>query len=283
MILDFHTHVLPPDFQRHRQLLLETDATFGTLLADPKARLATVEELVETMETQGIDMAVLHGFGWCDTTIAREANDYIIDGMQRFPEKLVGFCSVNPAWGEIAIEEIERCARQGVRGIGELHPDTQGFDLTNQAIMDPIMRTVQDRGLIVLTHSSEPVGHTYPGKGHTTPEKLYQFVKRFPKFPIVCAHWGGGLPFYALMPEVASATTNVYFDTSASSLLYDPEVYPTAIRLVGADHILFGSDYPLLEPQRLLKQVEETVESPEDQKRILGGNATQLLALQKAT
>ena len=179
--------------------------------------------------------------GWADLAIAREANDYIMESVERFANRLLGLCSVNPAWGDAAVSEIERCAAAGVRGIGELHPDTQGFDITDKATMAPVMDTALRLGLPVLVHSSEPAGHQYPGKGHTTPDKLYRFIENFPQNKIICAHWGGGLPFYSLMPEVPAIIENVYFDTAASPFLYNPEVFATVAGLVGADKILFAS------------------------------------------
>ena len=61
------------------------------------------------------------------------------------------------------MEEARRCAEAGLRGIGELHPDTQGYDLGDFETMAPLMEIVREHGLIVTTHSSEPVGHAYPG------------------------------------------------------------------------------------------------------------------------
>ena len=58
------------------------------------------------------------------------------------------------------------------------------------------------------------------------------------------------------MPEVKETLRNVYFDTAASPFLYTADVFSTVERLVGADKILFGSDYPLLRPRRLLKRLQ---------------------------
>ena len=55
---------------------------------------------------------------------------------------------------------------------------------------------------------------------------------------LVLAHWGGGLPFYALMPEVAESLSDVYFDTAASPFLYDAKVFETAASIVGPGHIM---------------------------------------------
>ncbi len=108
---------------------------------------------------------------------------------------------------------------------------------------------------------------------------LYPLITSFPDLTLVCAHWGGGLPFYALMPEVKKAMSNVFFDTAASPLLYSPQIYNQVIQLVGADKILFGSDYPLLAQSRLLKEIK-SLDLPEKTERlILSGNAQRLLGI----
>ena len=145
--------------------------------------------------------------------------------------------------------------------------------------MTPIMEVAIARDLIVLTHSSEPVGHIYAGKGTVTPDELSRFIEMFPEAKIVCAHWGGGLPFYALMPEVAETLRNVYFDSAASPFLYTPNVFTNAINLVGPDKVLFGTDYPLISHKRLLAQVETQALDPETKAAVLGGNAGKLLGL----
>ena len=134
-------------------------------------------------------------------------------------------------------------------------------------------------GLPVVVHSSEPVGHQYPGKGFTTPDKLYRLIENFRDNTIICAHWGGGLPFYALMPEVPEVLKNVYFDMAASPFLYEPGVVSTVADLVGADKILFGTDFPLIQPQRLLRYLEEAGLEPKAREAILHGNAARLLGL----
>ena len=142
------------------------------------------------------------------------------------------------------------------------------------------MEVMSKHKLIMLTHTSEPVGHIYPGKGSVTPDILYPFITSFPDLTIVCAHWGGGLPFYALMPEVKQAMSNVFFDTAASPYLYTSQIYNQVIQLVGADKILFGSDYPLIAQSRYLKEIN-SLDLPEAAKNlILSGNAQRLLDIE---
>ena len=279
MIIDFHAHIFPDSVRDDRTTYLERDATFSHLYSDPKARLSSAEELVEKMDRDGIDVAVTLGMGWQVHDFAVKANNYILESAKAFPDRLVPFCTVNPALGDVAVAEIERCADLGARGIGELHSYAQGYRLDDERVMAPIMEVAIARDLIVLTHSSEPVGHVYAGKGTVTPDELCRFIEMFPEAKIVCAHWGGGLPFYALMPEVSEAMRNVYFDSAASPFLYTPNVFSNAVNLVGPDKVLFGTDYPLISHKRLLAQVETQALDPETKAAVLGGNARKLLGL----
>ncbi len=279
MIIDFHTHIFPRFFQERREEYIRRDATFASLFSAPRSKLATAEGLIDAMDEARVDMAVAMGIGWTDRGMAAAANDYIVESVDRFPTRLVGFCSVNPAWGEDAVKEVERCAGAGVKGIGELHPDTQNLDLCSVEAMAQIMETARKLGLVLLIHSSEPVGHLYPGKGRTTPDKLYALIGNFPENKIVCAHWGGGLPFYTLMPEVESAMRNVYYDTAASPFLYRPEIFPTVAGMDGPGRTLFGTDFPLISHSRLLNQINEVSMSRDARGKILGRNAQALLGL----
>ena len=283
MIVDSHTHIFPPWLRCEREKHLDRDATFGALYVSPKARMATAEDIVLAMDEDGVDVSVVMGLGWTDYGLAREANDYIAESVARYPDRLVGFAGINPLWGDRAPDEVERCVAAGLCGIGEIHPDTQRFALGDTGTMAPIMDAARQHGLVVAVHSSEPVGHLYPGKGRTTPEVLWSFIQGFPENTIVCAHWGGGLPFYNLMPEVREASRNVYFDTAASPLLYTSDVFRVAVSLVGPDRVLLGSDFPLLRSRRLLRQIEGSGLSEMEREAISGGNAGRLLGLPRCS
>jgi len=278
MIIDCHTHVFPPQIKKKRHQYIDSDPCFAVLYSHKEAKLATADELIDSMDKEGIDISVILNIGWTTHELCVETNDYILESVARYPKRLIGFGSVQPNSFDAAVAEIERCAKGGIRGIGEIRPDMQLFDL-NDEIMLPIIETLRKHQLILLTHASEPVGHHYPGKGAITPEMLYPFITAFPDLTIVCAHWGGGLPFYALMPEVKKAMKNVFFDTAASPYLYSPEIYQQVIQLVSADKILFGSDYPLLAQGRLLKEINSLDLAQETKSLILGGNARKLLGI----
>ena len=279
MIIDFHTHVFSPRLKEDRSRYIESDPCFATLYSSPKARVATADELIDSMDKEGIDVSVILNGGWTTHELCVETNDYILESITRYPGRLIGFCTVQPQSLDAAIAEIERCATGGIRGVGEIRPDTQLFELTEHEIMEPLVEVMVKHNLILLTHASEPVGHQYPGKGNVTPDMLYPFITSFPDLTVVCAHWGGGLPFYALMPEVKEAMGNVYFDTAASPFLYSPQIYSQVVQLVGADKILFGSDYPLLAQSRFLEEIGSLDLPQETKGLILSGNARRLLGI----
>ena len=277
MIVDFHTHILPPQVKENRDDFIKGDACFAEFYSSPKAKIATAEELIASMDQAEIDTSVILNTGWMSQELCVQINDYILEAAARYPDRLVAFCAIQPKAGEAAIVELERCARGGARGIGELRPDIQGFDLGDKELMEPFAEVARRYHLLFLIHASEPVGHLYPGKGTITPDTLYRFISNFPELYVICAHWGGGLPFYALMPEVASALANTFFDTAATPFLYHPRIFKHIADIAGADKILFGSDYPLLAPSRIIDQIESVGLSPEVKAMILGGNARRLL------
>ncbi|MFC1861993.1 amidohydrolase family protein, partial [Chloroflexota bacterium] len=238
MIIDFHTHIVPPGIKKNPSKYIERDPCFAILYSSPNPKLATADELIASMDREEIDMSVVLNLGWTTHELCVETNDYILESIARYPKRLIGFCTVQPQSLKAAIDEIERCAKGGARGVGEMRPDMQLLDTRDEEMMGPLIEVIMKHNLVLLTHASEPVGHEYPGKGIITPDVLYPIITSFPDLTLVCAHWGGGLPFYALMLEVKKAMSNVFFDTAASPFLYSPQIYNQVSQLVGADKIL---------------------------------------------
>jgi predicted TIM-barrel fold metal-dependent hydrolase len=278
LIIDFHTHLLPPSFEVRRDEIAAKDRTFAALFGDGKGRFATGPDLLKAMDEDGVDLTVALGYGWCDEDVAREANDYLLEAAAGSTGRIIAFCSVHPGWGDAALREVERCVDAGALGIGELHPTSQGIKLGSDRKLGALMQLAVAKGLPVVVHGSEPVGHAYPGKGDTFPGELLALAQRFPEARIVGAHWGGGLPFYAHMPEVREALKNVWFDSAATPFLYDLGVFSTVASAVGAERMLFGSDFPLVRAKRVAEMAIEQMR-PAQAARFLGGSAKELLSL----
>ncbi|MCK5212378.1 MAG: amidohydrolase [Dehalococcoidia bacterium] len=283
MIIDFHTHVMPEWVRDDRAHFAGMDAGFAALYSNPKAGLSTAEELLASMDEAAVDTSVILNIGWTSHEMCVRTNDYILEAASLHPDRLIAFCAIQPTSPDLASREVERCAASGARGIGELRPDIQGFSLTDKTLLSPVVEAAMSQQMIILTHVSEPVGHKYPGKGTITPEQAYGFAGQFPHAVLVCAHWGGGLPFYHLMPEVRESLNNVYFDTAATQYLYDPRIFSVVGELAGPDRILFGSDYPLISQTRAIEHLERANLKPGTRELIMGGNATRVLSQMENT
>ena len=279
MLIDFHTHIFPPHICKQRALYCRRDPWFNALYADPRARMATADELVAEMDVSGVDASVAFSFGWTDPGLIEETNSYVIDALRRFPGRIYGMAVIQPAAGTRAVRELERCAVAGMVGLGELMPHGQGYRLSDIELLTPLIEVVRSYRLLVLSHCSEPIGHLYPGKGDVSLQDVVTFLTAFPTVRFIAAHWGGGLPFYCLMPEIQRVAANVWYDTAATIYLYRPTILPVAAQLVGADRILFASDYALLRQRRVIEHIEQSGLDQESRALVLGGNAQRLLGI----
>ena len=139
---------------------------FAALFSNPKAVLVTAETLVESMDRDGVARSVAVGIGWRRFRgWPKESNDYIVESVQRYPDRVIGFCSVNPLWGDAAVDEVERCDAAGLKGVGEIHPDTQGLDITDGQLMAPLMDCGGAAGNAGAGPCVRTGGAPVPGKG----------------------------------------------------------------------------------------------------------------------
>ncbi len=281
-MIDAHCHIFPPELITNRSTYAEREIWFGELYADPRHHLASAEELVASMDAAQIEASVAIGFAFNDPGLCALCNDYVLDAAARFPERLLPFAVVQPASGEVALREAERCLEHGAFGIGELQPDGQGYSLEEQALLDPLMALLKSREKPVMFHVNEQLGHAYPGKGANGVVAGYALCSRYPENKIILSHWGGGLLFYELMPEVRRTLQNVYYDTAASTLLYDERIFSAAMSWM-PNKILWGSDYPLLRQKRFRDYVLNLPLTDDQQQALCGGNVFALLGLSEAT
>lgn len=281
MIIDCHTHIFPDEVRKDREGFCKRDKGFSSIYRNSKGKMAGVEDLIVSMDGSGVEQSVVCGFPWSEPDVCSLHNQYLMEASSKYPERLIVFVSLlfsDPDWSE---KELSRRIKDGAKGVGEIA--FYGREMTSQDInsMKPILTQMEKEGIPLLLHVNETLGHPYPGKGITPLERFYELVLAFPRLPIVLAHWGGGLPFYELMPEVAKAMANVYYDTAASPFLYSKKVYAAVSEIVGVRKILFGSDFPLLAPQRYFRELQGSGLSKEDQRKILGLNFSRLLGLDK--
>ncbi|MCS7050032.1 MAG: amidohydrolase [Thermomicrobium sp.] len=278
-VIDAHVHIFPTEVVAQRDHFCRLDPWFDALYRNPRARLVTAEELLASMDDAGIQTAVAAGFPWADPALCRYHNEYLAEVARRSAGRIAWLATVVPHHPQAAVE-TERWFALGAAGVGELNADAQGFRWDEPERLQDLVSVCQHARRPLMAHVSEPLGHWYPGKGMAWPQRFVRFLERFPDLTVVAAHWGGGLPFYELMPEIAAAARNVVYDSAASTYLYRFQVFRIVSDLVGPDRVLFGSDYPVLRQRRFLERVRAEADlSASELVAVLGGNAARVYGL----
>ena len=294
MRIDAHVHFTPPSIADDLEGFAEQEPYWGLLVTPDSVKpggqgWATPERMIADMDEAGIDKVVLMGEYRLrhESCVAR--NDQTLDIIRRWPDRVIGFGVVQPKAGQKALDEIERCLDSGMLGIGELGPYGAGYTLADPDFLSVVELCI-DRGAPMNLHVSEEIGHYYVGKSTTPLLHYYELAYRYPELKLILAHWGGGMLFYEMMPEVRRVLSNVWYDTAASPLLYPTRtIFEVALQCVDHRKILYGSDYPLLicrgkqrEPDfgPFLAEIDELNLDPQVSADIMGDNAARLLGLE---
>jgi hypothetical protein len=282
VIIDAHTHIFPRFIRTDRECYFDGEPAFKLLYHSQQARLIGTGELIAAMDENGVERSVVFGFPWKKPETIHRHNDYIIEAVIRYPNRLIGLCCFDPEYQD-GLSETRRCLQAGLSGVGELASYLKAIDKAMLDQLTPVMQLCEAEKRPVLLHANEPVGHNYPGKAPDSLAGIYRFIRRFQHNTVVLAHWGGGLFFYSLLKkEVKESLENVYFDTAASPFLYDVRIYQKAKELIGAEKILFGSDFPLIRPVRYFDELEQSGLTKQEIALIKGENTAGLFHLNKS-
>lgn len=205
----------------------------------------------------------------------------IAEGAARNNDVLIPFGSVDPRRPD-AVDLARRLVEDdGVRGF-KFHPTVQGFDPSEERWY-PLYSAIQDAGVPALFHT----GQTGIGAGMrggrgfrlalSNPMLLDGVAADFPDLQIVMAH--PSVPWQDEAISVATHKHNTWIDLSGWSPKYFPEALVRAAGTYLKDRVLFGTDFPLLTPDRWLRDIEQTALKREALPGILKGNASRLLGL----
>ncbi len=236
--------------------------------------MSGASQLLQVMDEQGVDMAVICGFPWKNPETAIYHNNYIIESVRRYQPRLKGLACFDLQWDKAA-KETRRCMDEGLCGAGELAFYLSGIDDAALKALAPVMEVLREKNNApCLIHTNEPLGHTYPGKSPGTLKQIYDLAAAFPDNRIILAHWGGGIFFYhAMKKQTRKILKNIWYDTAASVFLYEPAIYDMAAAAGVIDKVLFGSDYPLATPERYYADMDASALTTEQKQQILGKNA----------
>ena len=277
-IIDSHVHVYPEFLRRERDRIAAREPWFELLTSSKVQKWGTAEELVAAMDEVGIESSLVTTFAFRDQGLCREMNDYVLDAARRWPGRILPLAVVSPARTG-ALEEAERAFDAGARGLGELFPDGQAFDLASPVWLRDLCALCEERGKFVMFHTAEQAGHKYAGKGDYGAREAAAFCRNFPSARVIFAHFGGGLWAFEAMPEMRLLLRNARYDTAAWPWLYGPEILDAIFSIGAGDKIFFGSDWPILGFQRYEKLAAQTKLSEAEKEKLFGGNVREFLGI----
>jgi predicted TIM-barrel fold metal-dependent hydrolase len=292
-VIDAHVHLYPPELNRdpagwavhsgevHWAQLCTRQRRDGR----PVQGFPSVEQLLRDMDAAGVARAVLLGWYWEKPETCAWHNRFYAACVREHPDRLAAFAALHPAAGRAAtLAGVRRAREEGLIGLGELSPHSQGHGLDDPVFRDALALAAELR-LPVNFHVTDPVSKNYPGRVETPLADFTRLAREFPRTTFILSHLGGLLP---LVDSSAVSQPNLFYDTAAWPLIYPPDVVRRMLDVVGGEKVLFGSDYPLIlfpreetEPGfvRYLAQVSAAKLTVSERTALLGGNLERLLPL----
>lgn len=200
--------------------------------------LLSVDVLLKQMDEAGVSKSVLFAV---DAPIVYSSNEYVSSLCKKYPDRFIGFASVNPL-KENAVKDLERAVKElGLKGL-KLHPPLQKF-YTNDPKVFPVYEKALELNIPVVFH----VGTTPFGSlcclGQADPMLLDDVAVRYPDLRILITHLGTLYHHQAFM--VVEKNPNVYIDTAAYLYEIKELLTENLINRVGKHKFIFGTDYPM--------------------------------------
>ncbi len=217
-----------------------------------------------------------------ETGYRRYKNEEVAELAAEHKDILIPFASIDPAKGKLGAREARRLVADfGIKGF-KFHPTYQGF-YPNDRMAYPLYEAIAEAGVPALFHT----GQTGVGSGmrggngmrlkYSNPMYLDDVAVDFPDMPIIMAH--PSFPWQEEALSVATHKPNVYIDLSGWSPKYFPKILVQYCNGLLKHKMLFGSDWPMIFPDRWLSDFEKIEIKDEVRPLILKENAAKLLKL----
>lgn len=264
MVIDFHAHIY-------------TDEMAPKAIASVKRRmgvrvpgLGTVADLQDSMAKAGIEKSIILPLAPLPKHVG-PTNDFFLATAAN-GDGLVPFGAIHPFQPDLE-EELDRLLASGVKGVKAV-PFLQGF-YPDDPQCDRLYDAVEERDMVLLLHAGK-VPEDLP-EFFGTPDRFARMVERHPDLVVVLAHLGGWEMWSGVREHLIPAGENVYFDTAYISPSLTSEEACGLISDIGADRVLFGTDYPWTDQAEEIEFVGEMDLSEKEKRLIYFENAKKLL------
>jgi hypothetical protein len=281
--IDVHTHA-EVGGDGHTSLSPELMAASAAYFKAQGHRQPSIDEIAAHYRERRMAAVVFTVDAEHATGHPRIPNEEVAESCAAHPGVLIPFASIDPHKGRAGVREARRLVSQhGVRGF-KFHPSMQGFS-PDDRLAYPLYEAIEELGVPALFHTGQTgIGAGVPGGGGirlrlSNPMLVDDVAVDFPELRIILAH-----PSFPWQDEALAVATHkpyVYIDLSGWSPKYFPPQLVRYANTLLQDKVLFGSDYPVLTPDRWLADFDKLDIKPEVRPKILKTNAARLLNLTK--
>lgn len=241
-IIDAHCHIYPAKIAERA---VEGIMNFYHLTEEQKPLEGTVEGLFKYGEMYGVSHYLCHSVATVPAQV-RSINSFIASEVEAHPGKITGFGTLHPD-SEDLVGDIEHLISLGLKGV-KIHPDFQNFSLDDEKGM-MIGNLISSYNLPVMTHCGDK------RYDRSNPPQVLAFAKAHPDLRIIAAHLGGWSRWDEAV-RLLKGLPNVWFDCSSTFSNMSPEKGLELVRTLGADRIMFGTDYPMWHTDVELANIE---------------------------
>jgi predicted TIM-barrel fold metal-dependent hydrolase len=280
--IDFHTHAEEPCGCHADDGYDDLQTTMAKYFGAPWSHPPTIEETAAHYRAQNIAAVIFHVDSEHETGYRRYDNEKIAEAATANSDVLIPFASIDPHKGRIGAREARRLVEHfGVQGF-KFHPTMQGF-YPNDRLAYPLYEAIADTGKPALFHT----GQTGVGSGmrggngmrlkYSNPMYMDDVAVDFPDMPIILAH--PSFPWQEEALSVAQHKPNVYIDLSGWSPKYFPKILVQYANTMLRKKMLFGSDWPMIAPEKWLDAFDKADFRDEVRPLILKENAMRLLGV----
>ena len=279
--IDIHTHAEEPCGTHPDDGYDDLQAAMAVYFNQPNNR-PTIEETASYYRERKIGAVIFPVDAERETGYRRYPNEEVAEKAAANSDVLIPFASIDPAKGKTGAREARRLIREfGIRGF-KFHPSMQGF-YPNDRSAYVLYEAIAEAGLPALFHTGQTgVGSGMPGGAgirlkYSNPMFIDDVAVDFPDMPIILAH--PSFPWQEEALSVAQHKPNVYIDLSGWSPKYFPPILVHYANTLLKSKMLFGSDFPVITPDRWLADFDKIDIRPEVKPLILKENAVKLLEL----
>lgn len=261
-IFDVHVHIYPD------KIAEKASESIGVFYGGIRMHgSGTLQDCLRQMDEAEITRFAAHSVALTPHNVEK-INQFILDAQAQAPERIVPFAAIHPELEDLPAA-VDRMVAQGFRGI-KIHPDMQKFAVDDPSVR-PMMEAIAGK-LPLLIHCGD-YRYDYDG-----PQRVLNLHRELPELQIIAAHfcgWGEWDTAAQLLP----GHDNLIVDTSSSLYRWSAEEATRLIHKLGAENVLFGTDYPMWSPKEELERFMQLKLSDAEREDILWNNATRLFNL----